>query len=143
MTWVVTAVYLRRADREFGPIEARVRERASARFTREGRDGAAPATARAPRIRGRDDEREEPAMTLVSPPASRPCRSRSSGSCSRAPSASPGGREADVDRDRVLGRRPLGHRRAERLGDRGRLHVRRPRSSASPASCSSSASTRS
>jgi uncharacterized membrane protein (DUF485 family) len=45
MTWAVTAVYLRRADRVFGPMEERVRERATARFTRDGDDGAAPATA--------------------------------------------------------------------------------------------------
>jgi hypothetical protein len=44
MTWAVTAVYLRRADRVFGPMEERVRERATARFTRDD-DGAAPATA--------------------------------------------------------------------------------------------------
>jgi len=41
MTWAVTAIYLRKADREFGPMEERVRERATARFTRED-DGAAP-----------------------------------------------------------------------------------------------------
>jgi uncharacterized membrane protein (DUF485 family) len=46
MTWVVTAVYLRKADREFGPMEERVRERATARFTRD--DDARPATAEAP-----------------------------------------------------------------------------------------------
>jgi uncharacterized membrane protein (DUF485 family) len=41
MTWVLTSLYLRKADREFGPLEARVRERAGARFVRE--DGAVPA----------------------------------------------------------------------------------------------------
>jgi uncharacterized membrane protein (DUF485 family) len=41
MTWVLTSVYLRKADREFGPLEERVRERAGARFVRE--DGAAAA----------------------------------------------------------------------------------------------------
>jgi uncharacterized membrane protein (DUF485 family) len=46
MTWAVTAIYLRKADREFGPMEERVRERATARFTRED-DGAAPAGAEA------------------------------------------------------------------------------------------------
>jgi uncharacterized membrane protein (DUF485 family) len=46
MTWVVTAIYLRKADREFGPMEERVRERATSRFTRED-DGAAPAGAQA------------------------------------------------------------------------------------------------
>jgi hypothetical protein len=38
-------VYLRKADREFGPLEERVRERAGARFVRE--DNAAPAEAAA------------------------------------------------------------------------------------------------
>jgi len=41
MTWVLTSVYLRKADREFGPLEERVRERAAARFVRD--DDAAPA----------------------------------------------------------------------------------------------------
>jgi uncharacterized membrane protein (DUF485 family) len=41
MTWVLTFVYLRKADREFGPLEDRVRERVGARFTRD--DGAHPA----------------------------------------------------------------------------------------------------
>jgi len=44
MTWILTAVYLRKADREFGPLEERVRERAGARFTREAdADGDGPA----------------------------------------------------------------------------------------------------
>ena len=44
MTWILTAVYLRNADREFGPLEERVRERAGARFTREAdADGDGPA----------------------------------------------------------------------------------------------------
>jgi uncharacterized membrane protein (DUF485 family) len=41
LTWVLTSVYLRKADREFGPLEERVRERAAARFVRD--DDAAPA----------------------------------------------------------------------------------------------------
>jgi uncharacterized membrane protein (DUF485 family) len=45
LTWAVTWAYLRTADREFAPLEARIAERAGARFTRDG-DGAAPATAR-------------------------------------------------------------------------------------------------
>jgi len=45
MTWVVTAVYLRKADREFAPLERRVAERAGARFTR---DEAATETAATP-----------------------------------------------------------------------------------------------
>ena len=44
MTWVLTSVYLRKADREFCPLEERVRERAAARFVRD--DDAAPAAAR-------------------------------------------------------------------------------------------------
>jgi uncharacterized membrane protein (DUF485 family) len=35
MTWAVTRLYLRKADREFAPLEQRVAERAGARFTRE------------------------------------------------------------------------------------------------------------
>jgi uncharacterized membrane protein (DUF485 family) len=35
LTWVVTWTYMRKADREFAPLEARVRERATARFTRD------------------------------------------------------------------------------------------------------------
>jgi uncharacterized membrane protein (DUF485 family) len=35
ITWAVTWTYLRRADREFGPLEQRVADRAGARFTRE------------------------------------------------------------------------------------------------------------
>ena len=46
MTWVLTSVYLRKADREFGPLEERVRERAGARFVRE--DGALSGTAAGP-----------------------------------------------------------------------------------------------
>jgi uncharacterized membrane protein (DUF485 family) len=43
MTWAVTWTYLRKADREFAPLERRVAERAGARFSRE--DGADPAAA--------------------------------------------------------------------------------------------------
>ena len=46
MTWVLTSLYLRKADREFGPLEERVRERADARFVRD--DDAAPAAAARP-----------------------------------------------------------------------------------------------
>jgi uncharacterized membrane protein (DUF485 family) len=42
VAWAVTWTYLRKADREFAPLEERVRERAGARFTRED-DAAAPA----------------------------------------------------------------------------------------------------
>jgi uncharacterized membrane protein (DUF485 family) len=46
LTWAVTWTYLRKADREFAPLEERIAERAGARFTREGEDAAAqPATA--------------------------------------------------------------------------------------------------
>jgi uncharacterized membrane protein (DUF485 family) len=41
LTWAVTWTYLRKADREFAPLEERIAERAGARFTREG--DAAPA----------------------------------------------------------------------------------------------------
>src|SRR3954469_2122701 len=45
VTWAVTWTYLRKADREFAPLEQRVAERAGARFTREDDDGAeAPTT---------------------------------------------------------------------------------------------------
>jgi uncharacterized membrane protein (DUF485 family) len=40
VTWAVTWTYLRKADREFAPLEERVRERAGARFTREDEDVA-------------------------------------------------------------------------------------------------------
>jgi uncharacterized membrane protein (DUF485 family) len=39
VTWAVTWTYLRKADREFAPLEERVRERAGARFTREDDGG--------------------------------------------------------------------------------------------------------
>jgi uncharacterized membrane protein (DUF485 family) len=39
LTWVVTWSYLRKADRDFAPLEERIAERAGARFTRDG-DGA-------------------------------------------------------------------------------------------------------
>jgi len=53
LTWAVTWTYLRKADRDFAPLEERIAERAGARFTRDAgdtapattRDGAAPATA--------------------------------------------------------------------------------------------------
>jgi uncharacterized membrane protein (DUF485 family) len=35
LTWVVTWTYMRKADRDFAPLEERVRESAGARFTRE------------------------------------------------------------------------------------------------------------
>src|SRR3954453_14956290 len=35
VTWAVTWTYLRKADREFAPLEQRVADRAGARFTRE------------------------------------------------------------------------------------------------------------
>jgi uncharacterized membrane protein (DUF485 family) len=45
MAWAVTWTYLRKADREFAPLEQRVAERAGARFTREEDGGAeAPTT---------------------------------------------------------------------------------------------------
>jgi uncharacterized membrane protein (DUF485 family) len=43
VTWAVTWTYLRKADREFAPLERRVAERAGGRFTRA--DDAAPAPA--------------------------------------------------------------------------------------------------
>jgi uncharacterized membrane protein (DUF485 family) len=52
MTWAVTRVYLRKADREFAPLEQRVLETALPRFTREDGPGAAPAATR-PRTRAR------------------------------------------------------------------------------------------
>jgi uncharacterized membrane protein (DUF485 family) len=42
VTWAVTWTYLRKADREFAPLEQRVAERAGARFMRE-EDAAAEA----------------------------------------------------------------------------------------------------
>jgi len=45
LTWGVTWLYLRKADREFVPLEQRVAERAGARFTREDAADEAPATA--------------------------------------------------------------------------------------------------
>jgi uncharacterized membrane protein (DUF485 family) len=47
LTWAVTWTYLRKADREFAPLEERIAERAQARFTRET-DDAAPAATAAP-----------------------------------------------------------------------------------------------
>ena len=47
VTWGVTWTYLRKADREFAPLEQRVAERAGARFTREG-DADATAASDAP-----------------------------------------------------------------------------------------------
>jgi uncharacterized membrane protein (DUF485 family) len=35
LTWIVTWSYLRKADREFAPLEQRIADRATARFTRE------------------------------------------------------------------------------------------------------------
>lgn len=49
MTWVVTWTYLRKADREFGPLEQRVADSAGARFTRdEEPDEAQTVAAEAP-----------------------------------------------------------------------------------------------
>ena len=45
LTWVVTWSYLRKADREFAPLEQRVAEGAGARFTREEAGAEAPAPA--------------------------------------------------------------------------------------------------
>ena len=45
MTWAVTWTYLRKADREFAPLEQRVAERAGARFTRDDEAAEAPTTA--------------------------------------------------------------------------------------------------
>jgi uncharacterized membrane protein (DUF485 family) len=45
MTWAITWLYLRKADREFAPLEQRVAESAGARFTREGDTTEASATA--------------------------------------------------------------------------------------------------
>jgi uncharacterized membrane protein (DUF485 family) len=49
MTWAVTWLYLRKADREFAPLEQAVADRAGARFTRDeaAADGT-PAEAAAP-----------------------------------------------------------------------------------------------
>ena len=43
VTWAVTWTYLRKADREFAPLEERVRERAGARFTRDDDAAGEPA----------------------------------------------------------------------------------------------------
>jgi uncharacterized membrane protein (DUF485 family) len=50
MTWAVTWIYLRKADRVFAPLEQAVAERAGARFTREeaAADEAPTRTADAP-----------------------------------------------------------------------------------------------
>jgi uncharacterized membrane protein (DUF485 family) len=45
MTWGVTWTYLRKADHEFAPLEQRVADRATARFTRDERAGAPAAVA--------------------------------------------------------------------------------------------------
>jgi uncharacterized membrane protein (DUF485 family) len=50
MTWAVTWLYLREADRVFVPLEQAVAERAGARFTREEAADEAPATAVEPPI---------------------------------------------------------------------------------------------
>jgi uncharacterized membrane protein (DUF485 family) len=49
LTWAVTGTYLRKADRDFAPLERRIAERAEARFTREP-DDAAPARDGAPAV---------------------------------------------------------------------------------------------
>jgi hypothetical protein len=53
MTWAVTWAYLRKADREFAPLEQRVIQTAAPRFTRD--DGAALGTA--PAARTADERR--------------------------------------------------------------------------------------
>jgi uncharacterized membrane protein (DUF485 family) len=45
LTWAVTWLYLRKADREFAPLERRVAERAGARFVREEEPAEATAPA--------------------------------------------------------------------------------------------------
>jgi uncharacterized membrane protein (DUF485 family) len=45
MTWAVTWIYMRKADREFAPLERRVADRAGARFTRSGESAEAHAVA--------------------------------------------------------------------------------------------------
>lgn len=45
VTWAVTWTYLRKADREFAPLEQRVADRAGARFTRDDEAAEAPTTA--------------------------------------------------------------------------------------------------
>lgn len=58
LTWVVTWSYLRKADREFAPLERRIAERAGARFTRDGEPVAADSrTAAAPAAAGTPSER--------------------------------------------------------------------------------------
>jgi uncharacterized membrane protein (DUF485 family) len=47
LTWAVTWAYLRKADRDFAPLEQRIADRATARFTRDG-DGADGARADTP-----------------------------------------------------------------------------------------------
>jgi uncharacterized membrane protein (DUF485 family) len=49
LTWAVTRTYLRKADRDFAPLERRIAERAEARFTRDPGD-AAPARDGAPAV---------------------------------------------------------------------------------------------
>ena len=48
LTWVVTWSYLRKADREFAPLERRIAERAEARFMRDDDDAADGARTEAP-----------------------------------------------------------------------------------------------
>ena len=48
LTWVVTWSYLRKADREFAPLERRIAERAEARFMRDDDDAAEGARTEAP-----------------------------------------------------------------------------------------------
>jgi uncharacterized membrane protein (DUF485 family) len=57
LTWVVTWSYLRKADREFAPLEERIAERAGARFTRDDETAAAPATERTAATAGTATER--------------------------------------------------------------------------------------
>ena len=48
LTWVVTWSYLRKADRDFAPLERRIAERAEARFMRDDDDAAEGARTEAP-----------------------------------------------------------------------------------------------
>jgi uncharacterized membrane protein (DUF485 family) len=59
VTWAVTWTYLRKADREFAPLEERVRESAGARFTRDDDGTAEPAPETAPAV-GAPTERSAP-----------------------------------------------------------------------------------
>jgi uncharacterized membrane protein (DUF485 family) len=62
LTWVVTAAYLRKADREFAPLERCIAENAEPRFTR-GSDRAAA-----------DGTRDQAAATAAAAPSERSAR---------------------------------------------------------------------